>query len=197
MIREIYRYGYYFESLFCKSILFWIAGIINVDEIKKWSIIRKKPILLVLFWNSSFCISRISPVSFIFREMELIMLLAESKLFIWSGIILLASFIEGIYLFRWFGYALKLDHKEQQEFKIPFNRILPPIIFAILLYAGGYYASTLLDTAKGLNYIPLLFIAFIALIDVFPAWVKNTFPLQALLYIVFIFFLAWKGIFSG
>ena len=186
--RDFIAAGILLSHYFAKAILFWIAGILKVESLKQWSLIRKKPLLLVLFGTAVFALVGFPPFPSFFAKWELIMLLAKSHQFIVSGIILLASFIEGIYLFRWFGYALKLnqeDEGETQELQAPIHKLLPPLLFAILLYAGGYYAGTFLEASKGLNYIPLLFILFIALIDVFPAWIKNTFSIAGVVAYIF------------
>ena len=191
--RDFIAFGIIISHYFAKAILFWIAGIVKAEDIKKWSAIRKKPVLLVLFGTAVFALVGFPPFPSFFAKWELIMLLSRGQMFIWSAIILIASFLEGVYLFRWFGYALKLDNEELPEFKMPFHKVLPPIVFAVLLYAGGYYAGTLMEASKGLNYIPLAFILFIALIDVFPAWVKNTFSIAGVIVYIFYLFPQLEG----
>ena len=191
--RDFIAMGLFLSHYFAKAILFWIAGIVKAEDIKEWAAIRKKPVLLVLFGTAIFALVGFPPFPSFFAKWELIMHLAKGHMFVWSGIILFASFIEGIYLFRWFGYALKLDNKELPEFKMPLYKVLPPIVFAILLYVFGYYVSTINEASKGLNYIPLAFILFIALIDVFPAWIKNTFSIAGVVAYIFYIFPKLEG----
>ncbi|MEA1911550.1 MAG: proton-conducting transporter membrane subunit [Spirochaetota bacterium] len=191
--RDFIAMGIFLSHYLAKAVLFWIAGIVKAENIKEWAAIRKKPVLLVLFGTAVFALVGFPPFPSFFAKWELIMLLTRGHMFLWSGIILFASFIEGIYLFRWFGYALKLDHDELPEFKLPFYKVLPPIVFSVLLYAGGYYTGTLLEASKGLNYIPLAFILFIALIDFLPAWVKNTFSIAGVIAYIFYIFPQLEG----
>ena len=171
-----------------KAGLFWLSGIIKEQDITKWSNLRKKPILIVLFGTFIFTLIGFPPFPSFFGKWELIMQLSASGQFTWMGLILVGSFIEGIYLFRWFSNALKLENEELPEINIKINKIIPPIIFALATYGFGYYLGNFIEVASAINYYPLLFIAFIALIDFLPAWVKNTFSIGGVIaYMLFIY----------
>ncbi len=157
-----------------KAGLFWLAGIVKERDINNWSKLRKSPILMVLFGTFIFTLIGFPPFPSFFGKWELIMQLASAQQFNWMAIILIGSFIEGIYLFNWFSNALKHDNSKLSEIKIQWHKFAPPVIFGLLTYALGYFFSTYLEVASAINYIPLLFIVFIALIDFTPAWVKNT-----------------------
>ena len=176
-----------------KAILFWISGIVKAENIKDWSNLRKKPLLVALFGTSVFMLLGFPPFPSFFGKWELIMQLAHSGQFIWMTAILVGSFFEGIYLFRWFGYILKLENKELPQYKLKLNKIIPPIVFGIAAYLLGYYSGTFVDAAKGLDYIPLLFIAFIALIDFLPARVKNTISLSGVILYIIVVFPSFEG----
>ena len=171
-----------------KAGLYWLAGIINTKNINDWAVLRKKPLLMVLFGTFIFTLIGLPPFPSFMGKWELIMQLSSSGQYIWMFFILIGSFIEAIYLIRWFSKALKLDNKELPSFKINFNLILPPAIFGIAIYIFGYFAGTYIDAAKSINYIPLLFIVFIAVIDFLPAWIKNVISIiGVIIYIVFIY----------
>jgi len=165
------------SHFFAKAGLFWIAGIIKKDNMKDWSILRRKPMLLVLFGTFIFALIGFPPFPSFFGKWELIMGFMKNGLYLWVAFILLSSFFEGLYLFRWFGYALKLDDNDVKELTVGASKFIPTLVFGVALYGFGYYMGTFVDSAKNLNYIPLIFIAFIGLIDVFPAWIKNTFSI--------------------
>jgi len=191
--RDFIAFGIIISHYFAKVGLFWIAGIIKSKKIKEWSILRKKPILLVLFGSFLFALIGFPPFPSFFAKWELVLIFMKSKMFIWVFLILFSSFIEAFYLFRWFGYALKLDNEESPEIEMGLSQLFPVVIFGLLLYGAGYYSSTLLDSAKGLDYIPLIFVAFIGLIDVFPAWVKNTFSIAGVIAYSYYLFPFFKG----
>jgi formate hydrogenlyase subunit 3/multisubunit Na+/H+ antiporter MnhD subunit len=97
--------------------------------------------------------------------------------------ILIGSFLEGVYLFRWLGYAIKLDFNELPEIKLDWNKYIPPMLFAFLAYSAGFYTSTLMDGMNGFYYIPLMmFIMIIYIIDFLPAYIKNTISIAGLAY---------------
>ena len=169
-----------------KAGLFWIAGIIKKSEIKQWSVIRTKPILIVLFGVFILTLLGFPPFPSFFGKWELIMQLAANDQIVWIVAILVGSFLEAVYLFRWFGYALKKEIQEDYSLKIKWNQIIPTIIFALSSFVLGYYVNTLLGIDYVINYIPLIFIAFIALIDFIPAYLKNSISIAALSYYAYL-----------
>lgn len=165
-----------------KAGLFWLSGIIKEEKIKNWSNLRKKPFLLVLFGTFIFLLIGFPPFPSFFGKWELIMQLSSSNHFLFVVLILIGSFFEGIYLFRWLGYAVKSENEELTKFTVPINKIIPVAIFGILAYVLGYYSSTFIKEIEFATFIPLLFIALIFLLDFIPAFVKNTLSILALSY---------------
>ncbi len=157
-----------------KAGLFWLAGIVENDNIKNWSALRRKPILLVLFGTFLFVLIGFPPFPSFYGKWELIMQLSSNQHYYVLALILLGSFLEGIYLFRWLGYAIKMDFETLPELNINWNKIIPPVLFGVLVYVAGYFTSALVPELSALNYIPLLFIAGIYFIDSLPAYIKNT-----------------------
>ncbi|MEA1873852.1 MAG: proton-conducting transporter membrane subunit [Bacteroidota bacterium] len=171
-----------------KAGLFWILGIVKEKNINNWSNLRKKPILMVLFGTFIFALLGFPPFPGFFGKWELIMQLATAEKYAWMTLILAGSFIEGIYLLRWFSNALKLDNVELPNFKISLNKIIPITIFGLALYAFGYLVGTFTEAANAINYIPLLFIVLIATLEFLPAWAKNTISIAGVItYILFLY----------
>ena len=157
-----------------KAGLFWLAGIVKNQDLKSWTILRSKPILMVLFGTFIFTLSAFPPFPAFYGKWELIMQLSAAGKFGWMAFILIGSFFEAIYLFRWFSNTLKLELIEDLKFKVQIHKFIPVTIFGILAYVVGYFAAGFMDVAQNIDYIPLLFIAFIAAIDFTKAWIKNT-----------------------
>ncbi len=181
-------FGVLISHALAKAGLFWLSGIINSENIKGWAAIRRNPHLLVLMGTFIFALVGFPPFPSFFAKWELIMQLANNDKIIWLALILIGSFIEGIYLFRWFGYAIKAENNDLPEFKIRWNKIIPVIVLTLGLYAFGYYYSTLTGSAASLNYIPLLFILFLYAIDFLPVYIKNTISIAGIGYYLYTIF---------
>ena len=173
-------YGLLVSHFLAKSGLFWLAGIIQKDGLRDWAVLRKKPFLLVLFGTFIFALVGFPPFPSFFAKWELIMQLSAAEGLAWAGIVLLGSLLEGIYLFRWLGYSIKLDHQELPSFRLPWQKILPVAISGIALYILGYFATPIASGAGSLSYLPLAFIALVYLLDFLPARVKNVLALAGM-----------------
>jgi formate hydrogenlyase subunit 3/multisubunit Na+/H+ antiporter MnhD subunit len=167
---------------FAKAGLFWLAGIIKQENLKDWSILRRKPYLLVLFGTFVFVLIGFPPFPSFFGKWELIMHLSQAGQFSAIAFVLIGSFLEGIYLFRWLGYTIKMDNDHLPELKIKWNKIIPVVTFGVLVYGAGYYTSTFMSGLQGLNYLPLLFIVALYFIDFVPAYVKNTIAILGMVF---------------
>ncbi len=165
-----------------KAGLFWLAGIVKKDNIKKWSALRKKPFLLVLFGTFIFTLIGFPPFPSFFGKWELIMILAAKSNMIWVVAILVGSFFEGVYLFRWLGYAIKGEVSEKKTIKVPLHKIIPVAIVGILTYVFGFFSSTFVEGGDIINYFPLFFIAALFFVDFLPAFVKNIIAIAGMAY---------------
>ncbi len=163
-----------------KAGLFWIAGLLKKDKLKDWALLRKKPLFLVLFGTFVFSLIGFPPFPSFFGKWELIMSLSQQGLYFTLAMILTGSFLEGIYLFRWLGYAIKMESNESWTFKLEWNKVIPPVLFGILVYLAGYYSSTFAENFNGLYFIALAFILIIYLLDFLPAAVKNILSILSL-----------------
>jgi formate hydrogenlyase subunit 3/multisubunit Na+/H+ antiporter MnhD subunit len=100
--------------------------------------------------------------------------LANQGGFSWIAVILVGSFLEAIYLFRWFGYAVKGEDNFSREITVRLHKIIPIVILSGLLYVVGYFTAQYHETSRIINFIPLLFVAVLYLIDSVPIFIKNT-----------------------
>jgi formate hydrogenlyase subunit 3/multisubunit Na+/H+ antiporter MnhD subunit len=163
-----------------KAGLFWLSGIVKNDNIKNWAGLRKSPVLFIMFGIFVFALLGFPPFPSFFGKWQLIMLLVSSKLYIWAAGILIGTMFEGIYLFRWFSYALKLDNEKLNKSTFSIYQVIPPALAALFLIPLGYYTSTHIQGIGYMRFVPLLFILFLALVDFLPAWIKNIFSIAGL-----------------
>ena len=171
----VIAFGILLTHLLAKSGLFWISGIINGNKLEHWTILRNRPFMLVLFGIFIFALSAFPPFPSFFAKWELVTALALSKNYLLIGAILLGSMFEVIYLFRWFGIAVKFESTEERPvFTFSINQVIPIIIFALSLVGLGYFSSDLMSQTNIVNYLPLAAVLVLWAIDFLPAWVKNT-----------------------
>jgi len=173
-------YGIIISHALAKAGLFWMAGIIEKDGLRDWAVLRKNPILLVLFGTFVFALIGFPPFPSFFAKWELIMQLSSGTGFVWVGLILLGSLLEAVYLFRWLGYALKLEHQELPSIHFSWNQILPVAVSGIALYVLGYFSTPIAPAAFTIEFLPLGFIAVIFFLDFLPAKIKNILAIAAM-----------------
>jgi formate hydrogenlyase subunit 3/multisubunit Na+/H+ antiporter MnhD subunit len=178
-------FGILISHYAAKAGLFWISGILNAKNIRDWAALRKSPFLLFLFGTFIFALIGFPPFPSFFAKWELIMTLSTHGQFIWIAIILVGSFIEGIYLFRWLGYALKLDHSELPSYKLEWNKVIPIWLMAMGIYVLGVYVTPMVEYGRYINYIPLLFILAIFALDFLPIYIKNTISIAGIVYYMY------------
>jgi formate hydrogenlyase subunit 3/multisubunit Na+/H+ antiporter MnhD subunit len=157
-----------------KAGLFWISGIVKKDNIRNWTILRGNNLLLILFGVFILALLGLPPFPSFFGKWELIMQLAGTALIPWMIVILLGSFLEAVYLFRWLGFILKLEAIDESALKVKWNQIIPPLVVGSLVFVAGYGMSSIHEYGHLINYIPLLVAIAFVLIDWLPVYVKNT-----------------------
>ena len=167
-------YSLLISHYFAKAGLFWISGVIKSENIKDWSILRKNYLLLIIFGIFIFTLIGFPPFPSFLGKWNLVMSLANAGNFIWIAALLLGSLFEAVYLFRWLGYALKLDIVENIKIDISLTKIIPLTLFALLLLGSAYFTNMNHQYAKEINFLPLLFALVFVLIDFFPVYIKNT-----------------------
>ena len=166
--------GLFINHFIAKAGLFWIAGILKKDNLEEWSIIRKNPILLFIFGVFVIALVGLPPFPGFFAKWQLVITFAENGLNLWTALILLGSFFEAIYLFRWLGKVLKTETTE--NLKVAINQWIPLIISSLgILVIGGYLSTIIMaGTSLSILYLPVLFVLFLFAIDFLPVFIKNT-----------------------
>ncbi len=167
-------FGILISHYFAKAGLFWLAGIVKQQGITEWAVIRKKPLFLFLMGTFIFALIGFPPFPSFFAKWTLVMDLINTGNLPWVVAILFGSMMEAVYLFRWFGYAIKGENENIEDFKIELHKIIPVGVVAIALYVVGYFTAQHTEVGAAINWIPLLFVAAIFLLDFLPVFVKNT-----------------------
>ncbi len=175
-----------------KAGLFWLSGIIKKEKTSDWSVIRKNKSLLIMFTIFIFALIGFPPFPSFFGKYELVMSLVSTH-HVWVAVlILLGSFAEGIYMFRWLGDVLKNEGKEE-ILHIEWNKFIPIVIMAISLLAAGFYSNPYVEGIHYFYFIPLGFIIFLGLIDFLPAYIKNTISIVGIAYYSYILYPMVEG----
>ncbi len=167
-------FGILISHYFAKAGLFWLAGIVKKRGIKDWAVIRKKPMFLFLMGTFIFALIGFPPFPSFFAKWTLVMDLINTGNLPWVVAILFGSMMEAVYLFRWFGYAIKGENENIEDFKVELHKIIPVGLVAVSLYVVGYFTAQHTEVGAAINWIPLLFVAAIFLLDFLPVFVKNT-----------------------
>ncbi len=166
--------GILITNLFAKTGFFWLAGIVKAKTLKEWAIIRRKPFFLFLMGTFVFALIGFPPFPSFFAKWTMVMNLASQGGFGWIAVILIGSFLEAIYLFRWFGYAVKGEDTYKYDFNIRWHKITPIVILVAALYYAGYLTSQYTELGRMIDFIPLFFVLVLFAIDFLPVAVKNT-----------------------
>jgi formate hydrogenlyase subunit 3/multisubunit Na+/H+ antiporter MnhD subunit len=173
---------------FAKAGLFWLSGIVKNQNLKEWAVIKQKPYLLVLFAVFLFALIGFPPFPSFLGKWELIMSLAQGSKFYILAFILIGSFLEGIYLFRWLGFSIKMEDAHLPLLKISWNKIIPVLLATFGLFGAGIYLGVISEIASSIKYIPLLFIVLLYLIDFLPAYIKNTISIAGIGYYLYVIY---------
>lgn len=155
-----------------KAGLFWLAGLLNKSGIDTWGILKTKKALVVMMAIFIMALLGLPPFPSFFGKWELIMQLSANRSFGWIIVILAGSLFEAVYLFRWFGIAVKGEEKENQVYT-PVLKLIPIIAFGIILLAAGYFTMEHLYPGRVASMLPLALIIILLVIDFIPARIKN------------------------
>ena len=171
-----------------KAGLFWISGVVRKKDTKDWGVLRKSPLLFVLFGVFVFALVGFPPFPSFFGKWELVMGLVSRELYWWAGAVLLGTMLEGIYLFRWYSNALKLENDHLEKPPFSFFKVLPTTLVGLALFGFGWYANEISGHIGPMGFIPLLFIALLGLLEFLPAVAKNILSLIGIgAYILYLY----------
>lgn len=167
-------FGILITNILAKTGFFWLVGIIKANELKEWAIVRRKPFLLFLMGVFIFALIGFPPFPSFFSKWTFVMDLANYGYFDWILVIVIGSFLEAIYLMRWFGFAVKGEDNFKFDYKIQIHKIIPIIILTVFIFVIGYLTAQYTELGALINFIPLFFVVFLYFIDFLPIYVKNS-----------------------
>jgi len=195
-------FGLLISHYFAKAGLFWLSGIVNVKNLKDWAVIRNKPLFIFLLGTFIFALIGFPPFPSFFGKWTLVMELINSGNLVWVVGILLGSILEAVYLFRWFGYAVKGSSEKNENFVVEYHKIIPVGLVAIALFITGYFTAQYTEIGQAINFIPLFFVALLFILDFLPTYIKNTISIAAMLFYFYMIYpsldnlrLIFEGIF--
>ncbi|MEA1878848.1 MAG: proton-conducting transporter membrane subunit [Bacteroidota bacterium] len=177
---EVIFFSLFISHFLAKVGLFWLSGWVGKTELTAWSVLRTKPWLLLVFGIFLFTLIGFPPFPSFFGKWQLIVDLADGQGFSWIVLILAGSLFEGIYLFRWLGYAIKGEKSSEAKPLIDWQTALPIAIFALLIIGAGYVSNQWMPMGQSINLIPVFFILALFVLDFLPAWIKNTLSIAGL-----------------
>lgn len=175
-------FGILITNYLAKTGFFWLTGIIKAKKLTEWAAIRRKPFFLFLMGTFIFALIGFPPFPSFFAKWTFIMDLANGGGFAWIAVLLVGSFLEAIYLFRWFGYAVKGEDNFSLEINVRLHKIIPIAILTVLLYVVGYFTAQFTEVGSMINFIPFFFVAIIFAIDSVPIYIKNTLAILAMAF---------------
>jgi formate hydrogenlyase subunit 3/multisubunit Na+/H+ antiporter MnhD subunit len=97
--------GLFVNHLLAKAGLFWLAGIVDREKIQNWSVIAKRPVMLLVFGILLAALIGLPPFPGFWAKWALVMQLAAGGQYGLIALVLIGSILEAAYLFRWFSYA--------------------------------------------------------------------------------------------
>lgn len=164
--------GIYLNHLLAKAGLFWLADLMKIQSITKWSPIARNRLLLVAFAALVIAISGLPPFPGFWAKWALIMQLSATDYYWTIAAILIGSLLEAAYMFRWLGRSLHAQTNDQFP---PINKraLLPVIAAALLLLASGGVAAYLSAPQSLWLFMPLFVGGVLALIEA--QW-RNSLP---------------------
>ena len=170
--------GLFINHLLAKAGLFWLAGILGREDWREWSLLAGRPWLLVLFGTLILALVGFPPFPGFWAKWALILELADGALYGWMGAILLGSLLEAVYLLRWLGASYRSKASAASEgfeqearpvpAQLPFNGLVQPVLFAVLLYVTGWVWADWSGEAPLTTFLPIVAAGVLFLLDRLP-----------------------------
>ena len=164
--------GLFINHLLAKAGLFWLASLVDRTNIRDWSVLAGRPLLLLVFGTLLAALVGLPPFPGFWAKWVLVLELAAGGLYPWIAVVLLGSLLEAAYLFRWFTQALEA-RKTDTPAAITAWQLAPVALAALLLFATGYGMAVQLETGTLAIFLPLLAGAALWLLDGLPGRLKS------------------------
>ena len=181
--------GLFFNHLFAKAGLFWLAGAVNRGQTDEWPAIANRPLALFLFAMLLIAIAGLPPFPGFWAKWELVVRLAAGERHGWVVLILAGSLLEATYMFRWFKQATR-GALDIPEVRPDIAALAPSLACAVLLAGGGWLASRLAGVASLHLFLPLLAGLVLYLVD----WLAGR--IKCALMIVLVLFLGAAEVYA-
>ncbi len=147
--------GLFVNHLLAKAGLFWLAGVVDREKIQDWSVIAKRPVMLLVFGILLAALIGLPPFPGFWAKWALVMQLAAGQQYGWIVLVLLGSLLEAVYLFRWFSHARVLSDKEPIVSECLMKQLAPVVFACMLLFIVGYYMAVSMHIASTGLFLPL------------------------------------------
>lgn len=168
--------GLFINHLLAKAGLFWLAGVVDREGWREWSLLAGRPWLLVLFGTLILALVGFPPFPGFWGKWALVLELADGAMYGWMGAILLGSLLEAVYLLRWLGTACRSEGSaesgaegRQAPIRLSVAGLAPPALFALLLYGVGWVWADWSGEAPLRIFLPLAAAALLLLVDRLPS----------------------------
>ncbi|OQY38936.1 MAG: hypothetical protein B6226_02850 [Candidatus Cloacimonetes bacterium 4572_65] len=172
--------GFFLNHLISKAGLFWLSGVVQGENIKDWTALRKNKLLLIAFGLFLFALAGLPPFAGFWAKWELIKILVDTKMYLVIGTILLGSLFELIFLFRWFTLTVK-GEEATAKLDLDFNKIFSISLFGIVAAALSWVIMTYHYEFNWIHSLPIIAVLVIYLIDFLPSKLKGLISLVAVL----------------
>ena len=175
--------GLFVNHLFAKAGLFWLAGAVERTEVRGWSAIAGRPLVLLVLALLLVAIAGLPPFPGFWAKWELVMQLSGGqKLYLAIGVILVGSLLEAAYMFGWFKQATRAVPRPSAAVDLDFVRHVAARRSApSLLAVAGYLAASMAGAASLWLFAPLCVGGLLYALDWLPGRVKCTLMLAAVL----------------
>ena len=162
-----------------KAGLYWLSGLVDGRKLTAWSALQGHPLLIFAFATFIALLTGLPPFPGFYAKWELINALAGEGRILLFALILFGALFEAVYLFRWFGYAIKRERAPEPVAASLFKRA---VILAAVAAGWGfaYVWGDLSPNGNLLHALPLLFALAFLLLEPLPAWIKNSIAIVGL-----------------
>jgi len=162
-----------------KAGLYWLSGLVDGRKLTAWSALQGHPLLIFAFATFIALLTGLPPFPGFYAKWELINALAGEGRILLFALILFGALLEAVYLFRWFGYAIKRERVPEPVAASLFKRA---VILAAVAAGWGlaFVWGNLSPNGNLLHALPLLFALAFLLLEPLPAWIKNSLAIVGL-----------------
>ncbi|PTV94751.1 formate hydrogenlyase subunit 3/multisubunit Na+/H+ antiporter MnhD subunit [Rhodobacter aestuarii] len=173
-----------------KAGLFWMSIMVKARGLSDWAAIRVRPPLVIAFATFLAMLTGLPPFPGFYAKWELAQVLATTDRLPILAAILIGTLIEAVYLFRWFGMAMK----RETDTPLGPKQIDCMVVLITLAAAFGLGAlwGDLSENGNLFATVPMLAALFFLALEPMPAKLKNGLAIMALVY----WFAAHAGVYD-